>query len=115
MISTRVAMSAAAVLVLRGLHQHTGHTHAAIGGALHRQLRCVDDDLLGPQSAGEVQAAAVASLARLATDDVPGLLLRPWPGYSPAVRTAERAAERKSTSTDGLWRDTSGPVRTETW
>ncbi len=41
--------STAAVAVLRGIDQHAGHAHTAIGSALHRQLRRVDDDLLGPQ------------------------------------------------------------------
>jgi putative membrane-bound dehydrogenase-like protein len=49
--------------------------------------RTVLADLLGPQSSSEIQAAAVAAIARTATADVPTTLLTSWKGYSPAVRT----------------------------
>ncbi|MBO0699959.1 MAG: c-type cytochrome, partial [Zavarzinella sp.] len=45
-------------------------------------------ELLGPQSASDVQAAAVAALARSDAPDTPALLLKPWKGYSPPVRAA---------------------------
>jgi hypothetical protein len=54
--------------------------------------RAVLVDLLGPQSPGEVQAAAVAALARTATDDTPAVLLKGWKGYSPSVRAAVLSA-----------------------
>jgi putative heme-binding domain-containing protein len=54
--------------------------------------RAVLKDLLGPQSPGEVQAAAVAALARTATPDTPAALLKGWKGYSPAVRAAVLSA-----------------------
>ncbi len=43
-------------------------------------------DLLGPQSAADVQAAAVAALARAEKKETPALLLKSWKGYSPSVR-----------------------------
>jgi putative heme-binding domain-containing protein len=45
-------------------------------------------ELLGPQSAADVQAAAVAALARSDSSETPGLLLKSWKGYSPPVRAA---------------------------
>ena len=48
--------------------------------------RAVLVDLLGPQSSSEIQAAAVAALARSADDDVPPTLLKQWKGFSPTVR-----------------------------
>jgi putative heme-binding domain-containing protein len=45
-------------------------------------------ELLGPQSAADVQAAAVAALARSDAKDVPATLLKPWKGFSPSVRIA---------------------------
>ncbi len=54
--------------------------------------RKVLEDLLGPQSPGEVQAAAVAALARTAASDTPAVLLKGWKGYSPAVRAAVLSA-----------------------
>jgi putative heme-binding domain-containing protein len=44
--------------------------------------------LLGPQTPGEVQSAAVTALAAGGGKDTPALLLKGWKGYSPAVRTA---------------------------
>jgi len=49
-------------------------------------------ELLGPQSAGDVQIAAVAALARSDATDMPAILLKPWKGYSPTVRTAVLSA-----------------------
>jgi putative membrane-bound dehydrogenase-like protein len=49
-------------------------------------------ELLGPQSGPDLQSAAVAAVARSADADVPILLLRPWKGYSPAVRSSVLAA-----------------------
>ncbi|HET6574553.1 MAG TPA: PVC-type heme-binding CxxCH protein [Fimbriiglobus sp.] len=49
-------------------------------------------DLLGPQSGPDLQAAAVAAIARSPDAAVPATLLRPWKGYSPAVRPAVLAA-----------------------
>ncbi len=43
--------------------------------------------LLAPQTADEVQAAAVAALGRFREPAVPGQLLRGWKAYSPARRT----------------------------
>jgi putative heme-binding domain-containing protein len=43
--------------------------------------------LLMPQTPDAVQAAAVATLGRLRTAGVPGLLLRGWKGYGPARRS----------------------------
>jgi putative membrane-bound dehydrogenase-like protein len=54
--------------------------------------RAVLVDLLGPQSPGEVQAAAVAGLARTAAADTPAVLLKGWKGYSPSVRAAVLSA-----------------------
>lgn len=48
--------------------------------------RAVLTDLLEPQSSSEVQAAAVAALARTAAADTPTVLLKGWKGYSPTVR-----------------------------
>jgi putative membrane-bound dehydrogenase-like protein len=42
--------------------------------------------LLAPQTPPELQAAAVATLARLRTSDVPVLLAAGWKGYGPALR-----------------------------
>src|SRR5262249_10009655 len=49
-------------------------------------------ELLGPQSPSDVQAAAVAALARSDAADTPAILLKPWKGYSPAVRAAALSA-----------------------
>jgi putative membrane-bound dehydrogenase-like protein len=43
-------------------------------------------DLLVPQTADDVQAAAVAALGRLRDPKVPELLVRGWKGYTPALR-----------------------------
>ncbi|MCS6851153.1 MAG: c-type cytochrome, partial [Gemmataceae bacterium] len=43
-------------------------------------------DLLTPQTHEELQAAAVAALGRISSDQVPGLLLGPWRSYAPARR-----------------------------
>jgi putative membrane-bound dehydrogenase-like protein len=43
--------------------------------------------LLSPQVAGEVQSAAVTALSRTNVAEAPALLLKPWKGYSPAVRS----------------------------
>jgi len=43
-------------------------------------------NLLVPQTADELQAAAIAALGRLRTPQVPQLLLRGWNGYAPARR-----------------------------
>jgi putative membrane-bound dehydrogenase-like protein len=48
--------------------------------------------LLAPQVPGEVQSAAVAALARFNIAEVPGLLLKQWKGYTPAVRSQVLAA-----------------------
>jgi putative heme-binding domain-containing protein len=45
-------------------------------------------ELLGPQSAADVQSAAVAALARSDSKETPATLLKSWKGYSPAVRAA---------------------------
>jgi putative membrane-bound dehydrogenase-like protein len=42
--------------------------------------------LLVPQTADDLQAAAIAALGRLREPKVPELLLRGWPGYGPAQR-----------------------------
>jgi putative membrane-bound dehydrogenase-like protein len=42
--------------------------------------------LLAPQTPPELQAAAVATLARLRGNDVPALLVAGWKGYAPALR-----------------------------
>src|SRR4029079_16234277 len=49
-------------------------------------------ELLGPQVSSDVQAAAVAALARTATPDTPATLLKGWKGYSPTVRAAVLSA-----------------------
>jgi putative membrane-bound dehydrogenase-like protein len=49
-------------------------------------------ELLGPQSAGDVQVAAVAAVARSDATDTPAVLLKPWKGYSPTVRAAVLSA-----------------------
>ncbi|HKB02153.1 MAG TPA: PVC-type heme-binding CxxCH protein, partial [Gemmataceae bacterium] len=54
--------------------------------------RALLTELLGPHSAGDVQAAAVAALARSDAIDTPAVLLRLWKGYSPGVRTAVLSA-----------------------
>jgi putative membrane-bound dehydrogenase-like protein len=41
---------------------------------------------LTPQTADEVQSAAIVQLSRTFDPRVPGLLLGPWKGYSPALR-----------------------------
>ncbi len=42
--------------------------------------------LLSPQTADDLQAAAVQHLGRLGHADVPALLLKPWKGYDPGLR-----------------------------
>jgi len=44
-------------------------------------------DLLVPQTPIFLQSAAVAALARLGDDSVPGLLLAGWMGYGPGIRS----------------------------
>ncbi|HSI32213.1 MAG TPA: PVC-type heme-binding CxxCH protein [Tepidisphaeraceae bacterium] len=46
----------------------------------------VFDKLLSPAAAPEMQAAAVAALARRGQADVPARLLAHWPSFSPALR-----------------------------
>ncbi|MFO1094848.1 MAG: neutral/alkaline non-lysosomal ceramidase N-terminal domain-containing protein [Planctomycetaceae bacterium] len=41
---------------------------------------------LAPQSHADLQSAAIEALARLQTDDVPGLLLEYWPSAAPQLR-----------------------------
>jgi putative membrane-bound dehydrogenase-like protein len=43
--------------------------------------------LLVPQTADEIQAAAVAGLGRLRDPDVPDVLIRGWKGYAPSLRS----------------------------
>jgi putative membrane-bound dehydrogenase-like protein len=43
--------------------------------------------LLTPQTAAELQAGAVATLARLSSDEVPARLLAGWPSHTPALRS----------------------------
>jgi putative membrane-bound dehydrogenase-like protein len=50
--------------------------------------RAILVELLGPQSSSDVQAAAVAALARTAAADTPATLLKGWKAYSPAVRAS---------------------------
>lgn len=45
-------------------------------------------ELLGPQSAADVQSAAVAALARSDSAETPAILLSSWKGFSPSVRVA---------------------------
>src|SRR5262249_4462488 len=61
-------------LLGRGLDKRTGD-------------RKVLASLLVPQTAEELQAAAVATLGRLRDARVPGVLLRGWKGYGPAMRS----------------------------
>lgn len=49
-------------------------------------------ELLGPQSASDLQAAAVAALARSDSKEVPAILLKPWKGFSPTVRSSVLSA-----------------------
>jgi putative membrane-bound dehydrogenase-like protein len=59
-----------------------------LGRGLDRQKEDVTmlADLLVPQTADDLQAAAIAALGRLRTPQVPELLLRGWKGYAPAQR-----------------------------
>ncbi|MEX2026293.1 MAG: HEAT repeat domain-containing protein, partial [Pirellulaceae bacterium] len=43
--------------------------------------------LLTPQSAAELQLAAVSTLGRLTSDDVPAKLMTGWPSHTPALRS----------------------------
>ena len=43
--------------------------------------------LLTPQTSAELQSAAVATLARLTSDDIPVKLLADWPSHTPALRS----------------------------
>jgi putative membrane-bound dehydrogenase-like protein len=59
-----------------------------LGRGLDRQQtdRTALADLLVPQTADDLQAAAVAALGRLRSPRVPELLLRGWKGHAPAQR-----------------------------
>jgi putative heme-binding domain-containing protein len=48
--------------------------------------RAVLASWLAPQNHPDVQSAAIFALARLRTDDVPGLLLQHWPNAAPFLR-----------------------------
>ncbi|MBL8795139.1 MAG: c-type cytochrome [Planctomycetia bacterium] len=60
-----------------------------LGRGLDRQKEDLEQlaGLLTPQTAGEMQAAAIAALGRLRVPQVPEALLRGWKGYGPALRS----------------------------
>jgi putative membrane-bound dehydrogenase-like protein len=65
---------------------------AAAARLLGREAKSVDEDrrllrgLLSPRTAGEIQRAAVSSLARLGGDELPAVVLAGWASHSPELR-----------------------------
>jgi putative heme-binding domain-containing protein len=65
---------------------------AAAARLLGREGKSVDEDrrllagLLSPRTAGDIQRAAVSSLARMGGDDLPAVVLAGWASHSPELR-----------------------------